>query len=418
MRTDRGQGTVEYLAVVLLVGVVLGGGATAVAATGAAPDIATAVPHQVMRALCIVTHGDCDRDRAPCDVASSTTSSVWSVSVAVVRIGHGRVLVVEHRSDGTTAVTLTDSPSAGVQTIDGAAARIERGRRRLALGGAVTASAVAALGHGMTWVLPEGADVEGFVIALRQGADVRAPDQEVRRGDIEIAASASRGAAEGITGSAAGAATLRGSGGTLTDRVSGTITYFLEAGADAVLDLSASFRGLRAAATGQAGGAARLALTVDRDGRWVDLAMTATGDLSASARLPEGSGPIADALDVPSAGGRRWVADAHLDLSDPQNLAAAHAVVDGLLAIPPAPRAVGAAVADLARRIDSHAVVDVRAYALDRTSSGFSLHVGDGVGFGGSHESSTESTRLITARTRGLDGQWRGRPDCLKEARA
>ena len=54
MRSDRGQGTVEYLAVVLLVAVVVGGGATAAAATGAGADIATAVPREVIRALCIV----------------------------------------------------------------------------------------------------------------------------------------------------------------------------------------------------------------------------------------------------------------------------------------------------------------------------------------------------------------------------
>ena len=152
MPRERGQGTVEYLAVVLLVTVVLGAGAAT--AAGAGTDIATAVPHQVLRALCIVTRGDCDRDRAPCDVGSKTASSTWSATIAVVRLGHGRVLVVERRSDHKVLVTLTTTPSAGVQSIEGADARIERGRRRLSLGGAVTASAVAGLGHGRTWILP------------------------------------------------------------------------------------------------------------------------------------------------------------------------------------------------------------------------------------------------------------------------
>ena len=67
MRSARGQGTVEYLAVVLLVAFALGGG-TAAVASAAGADIATAVPHEVLRALCIVSGGDCDRDRAPCDV--------------------------------------------------------------------------------------------------------------------------------------------------------------------------------------------------------------------------------------------------------------------------------------------------------------------------------------------------------------
>src|SRR5919108_1292633 len=79
MRSARGQGTVEYLAVVLLVAVVAGGG-TAAAAGGAGADIATAVPHEIIRALCIVRGGDCDRDRAPCDVAASAHSTSWAVA--------------------------------------------------------------------------------------------------------------------------------------------------------------------------------------------------------------------------------------------------------------------------------------------------------------------------------------------------
>jgi len=73
MRSARGQGTVEYLAVVLLVAFALGGG-TAAVASAAGADIATAVPHEVLRALCIVSGGDCDRDRAPCDVDTNTKS--------------------------------------------------------------------------------------------------------------------------------------------------------------------------------------------------------------------------------------------------------------------------------------------------------------------------------------------------------
>src|SRR3954471_21448940 len=108
MHHARGQGTVEYLAVLLLIVLVLGGG-TAAAATGAGADIATAVPHQVMRALCIVTHGDCERGRAPCDIVSLTESSSWGAAVSGLHIGRSRVLVVDRRSDGKVVVTLTDT---------------------------------------------------------------------------------------------------------------------------------------------------------------------------------------------------------------------------------------------------------------------------------------------------------------------
>jgi hypothetical protein len=416
MPRERGQGTVEYLAVVLLVTVVLGAGAAT--AAGAGTDIATAVPHQVLRALCIVTRGDCDRDRAPCDIGAKTASSTWSATIAVVRLGHGRVLVVERRSDHKVLVTLTTTPSAGLQSIEGAGARIERGRRRLSLGGAVTASAVAGLGHGRTWILPNDAAARAFVAALERGDDVRTPDQDVRQGDLDLGVSASRGVGDAIAGNAALTATLRGSAGVRTDHVTGEKTYFLEGGADAVLDLTAGLRSLRATASGQAAGAARLALTVDGTGRWVDLALLASGELSASGRLPRSAGPLADALDVPTAGGRRWAAEAHLDLSEAGNLAAAKALVAAVDSIPPAPIRVRDAAAAIGRRIEERAVLDVRAYALDRTANGFDVHAGVGVGIGAGHETSTENTRLIAASTRGLDGRWRRRDDCLKEARA
>src|SRR3954462_503353 len=124
MRSAGGQGTVEYVAVVLLVALVMGGG-TAAAARATDTDLATAVPHQIRRALCIVTGGDCDRDRAPCDVATDTTSSTWAAAIAVVRAGQGRALVVERRSDGSSLVTLTKAPSAGLESIDGAHVRID-----------------------------------------------------------------------------------------------------------------------------------------------------------------------------------------------------------------------------------------------------------------------------------------------------
>jgi DNA-binding LacI/PurR family transcriptional regulator len=97
-----------------------------------------------------------------------------------------------------------------------------------------------------------------------------------------------------------------------------------------------------------------------------------------------------------------------------QGVRAAHALVDALLGARPA--ATGKAAAELARRVREQAVVDLRTYALDRSSSGFDVKAGEGAGLSAAHESLSENTRLIAARTRGLDGQWRSRDDCLKEA--
>jgi hypothetical protein len=415
MHSDRGQGTVEYLAVVLLVTVALGGG-TAAVAKAAGADVATAVPHQLIRALCIVTGGDCDRDRAPCPVGSSTASNSWSVTVAVVHLGRNRVLVRERRSDGSETVTLTTVPSIGLQTVEGAGGRIDRGRRGFSLGGGLTASVIASLGRGRTWVLPNREAADALVVALEHDRDVPLPDQVLGKVDLAAGVTASRsGARSGVDATGSVTAGVRGSVARITDKRTGGHTDFLEGGADAVLELSARLSGLRAAASASSKASARIALTVDGDGRWVDLVLLGAGEVSGTATLPKSAGPVADALNVQGSGGRRWVAEAHLDLSDAGNLAAAKRLVAGVRAVPPKPAAVAGAAADLARRIDERAVVDLRTYALDRNVDGFEVHAGDGVGLGVGHESSTENTRLIGATTRGLDGQWRRRDDCFKE---
>jgi hypothetical protein len=414
MRSAWGQGTVEYLAVVLLVALVMGGG-TAAAARATDTDLETAVPHQIRRALCIVTGGDCDRDRAACDVATDTTSSSWGVGVAVFRVGHGKAIVVERRSDGSYLVTLTKAPSAGVQTIDGAHVRIDRGRRQLSVGGAMTASAVASLGHGQSWVAPDESAARALVAALERGDDVRPADQELHEATVVLGATASRGTGGNVAVNATGTLSGEAGIGERVDRPTGAHTYFLHAGADATLELTASLRDLTGSATGTVDGDVQLALTVDRAGRWTDLAVVGSGDASGAASPPRGADRLTDTLGVPTAGGRRWTVEAHLDLSDPGNAAAAHGVVDALLGVRPA--AVRDAADDLARRVRQQAVVDVRTYALDRASSGFDVKAGDGfAGLSANHERSTEKTRLIAARTRGLDGQWRSRDDCLKEA--
>src|SRR3954468_4053048 len=243
MRSAQGQGTVEYLAVVMLVALVMGGG-TAAAARATDTDLETAVPHQIRRALCIVTGGDCDRDRAACDVATDTTSSSWGVGVAVFRVGHGKAIVVERRSDGSYLVTLTKAPSAGVQTIDGAHVRIDRGRRQLSVGGAMTASAVASLGHGQSWVAPDESAARALVAALERGDDVRPADQQLHEATLVLGASASRGTGGNVAANATATLTGEAGIGERVDRATGARTYFLRADAAATLELTASLRGL------------------------------------------------------------------------------------------------------------------------------------------------------------------------------
>ena len=413
MRCARGQGTVEYLAVVLLVAVMAGGG-TAAVATAAGADIATVVPHELIRALCIVTGGDCNRDRAPCDQGSNTRTREWMMHVFVIALGHRRTLIRQRRSDGRVLVTLTTAPLAGVQVTSGAGGRIALGRRTLTVGGDVTASLIAARGQGRTWVLTSDRAADALVATIEAGRRLPAADQELDQ--VEVV--------PGLTGVFGNGGRLRATAtvsaqvgvGRRVERATGTRTYFLEGAVGTDLHLSLTVP--RSGAIAAGADAERYALTVDRAGRWLDLAVVDTGAVAGTVSLPGTLKPVADALNAAGAGGRRWTTETHLDLSNPGNLAAARAFVAALRAVPPRPAAVQRTAAELSRRLAERGIVDLRTYALDRTTTGFDVNAGAGAGIGGGYEHSTEHTRLIAAATRGLDGQWRRRDDCLQEEHA
>jgi hypothetical protein len=309
-------------------------------------------------------------------------------------------------------VTELKAPSGGLEVTTGTGARIRVGGRTLTLGGDATAAAVGALGRGRVWVLDGDAAADSLIAALEDGDAVPVPDQRFTQGELTIGGSVSAGDGERISGTGAVGAT--GAVGRRRDRVTGTQTLFLEAGVTG--DLSVSLRQLKASAGATGSDRERYALTIDRDGRWRDLTVVRTGELSGTVSLPETLRPVADALNAPGAIGRRWVAETHLDLTDPANGAAARGLIALLDDVPPRPAALARARAALSARLDEHGVVDVRTYALDRTIAGHDVHVGAGAGFGAAVHDTTEHTRLIAATTRGLDGQWRRRDDCLEEA--
>ena len=410
MRSTRGQGTVEYLAVVLLVALVLGG--TATIASGAAGDIAAAVPREVMRGICIVRGGDCYRDLAPCDVASRSKTNNWAVTILVVKFGHDKTVSLTQRSDGTFAVTLDTAPVGGVETGFGARGTVNFGKRSVSAGADVTAGVTGSIGHTKTWVATSRAAADRLMAKLKDDAAMPPPDIEGHEGSLaaSVGGSAARGAASVAGGVDAGV-----DGGWQTDRATGDRTYFFSGSLAG--EVTASVKTKKGAASASAAGSdsQRYALTVGPDGRWIDLAVTRTGQLSGRADLPRQLAPIVDVLDVPTASARRWVTESHLDLTDPENLPAAQAIVAGLKD-PGHPTRLVSALARFSQRIEQHAVVDARTYLVDREAWGAEGHAGAEIKVGGKYEDSTETARLVAATTRGIDGRWRVREDCLKEA--
>src|SRR5947199_5936649 len=102
MRDTRGQATVDYLAVVLVVALVAG----AMAAVLAETDLGARVIAAFKRALCVVTGGPCDEVSSPCVTSSREHSQTTRFNALIFRIGRRDVELREHRADGKVTVSL------------------------------------------------------------------------------------------------------------------------------------------------------------------------------------------------------------------------------------------------------------------------------------------------------------------------
>src|SRR4051794_37409488 len=131
--SSSGPAAVEYLAVVALVAIVFVV-AGAFVLNGRA--IAAATVAQIRRGLCIVEGHDCADPHAPCSVSSHGSGDELHVVVAIVRFGGGSAALVERRSDGKVAVTVTDHLDVGASA---------------GVGSELRAAALASRGHGATY---------------------------------------------------------------------------------------------------------------------------------------------------------------------------------------------------------------------------------------------------------------------------
>jgi hypothetical protein len=408
----KGQASIDYVAILLLVAVA--GASAASAARGAA--VAPEVRRQMARALCVVRGGDCEVDRRPCVVASRSSADVMRVSVAVLRLGHDRLLVREQRSDGTVAVTLSEGDEGGVGlSTPGVHVRVSLGGRALGLGGEATAAALAARRAGRTWVLRDGAEADALVGVLRRpGRLARDPSVLARFGppaaDFNERGLAVDAGASGAKGDLSlGAADMFG---TREDHVTGRRTSYVRRSGTASIALAVRGGGAGASATPSE----QYAVTVDRDGRPLDLAVVSIATYAAYVRLPRDLQVAAGLLGTPGRRARTLVREEHLDLTDAGNLELARAF---LAQVDHPHLRLGDAVdvsAQLARRLDAVGVIDVRSYDADSRHYGVDVGGSVGLQLGASYDHDAGESHLRAAATRGIDGRWRTRGDCLAQA--
>lgn len=415
LRHDLGQASLDYVTVLAVAGVALTAG-TGVA-MAKAPQLLGAVTGQMLRALCIVTAGDCDRDRAPCVVGSDKKTISGKVSVAVFELGHDQVALVEERSDGRFDVTIVDGWNPGTQFSVGVELKIPK--TGLAFDGELRAAVLAHRRKGRTWTV-EDADAASRLVDRLSGLDAALLPSLVDGGtDREPEVSYEE----------SGWSTTIGAGGTIGDHGvtlalraedfegarrnhrTGHRTHYLKR----AQVMGAALEGT---VSGKADGEAVhvWAIETDETGRPVDLMILETGEFRGTMSLPSPAAEVAGLLGVPGRHAERYEVERHLDLTVDANLRAAMAFIARVVGPFKGsdPFADRVPVSDALRdRLDRSATIHTRTYATDHSSQDEGASIAAGLKLGAQYETSTHTSRLLAALTRGPNGIWQERTDCV-----
>jgi hypothetical protein len=416
----RGQASLEYLALIALLAAVLAVAAGLVVATGLGDDLVKAM----RRALCVATGGGCGTG-GPCVVASRNQTDSGELDLGLFRLGGDEALLREERSDGTVALTLVHRDSGGVQVALGEAGRLRLGRNTLVFGTELRAALVAQLGSGATYVVRDRAAADELERRLQLSVLARRPHASIENpgGSLVMTRPMPALPAPDFTFRERGTGfTLDGSSSWLVvkgavhvgaDRVAGERvdprtgrrTVYLRHGGDAAASVTVLGSGI------EGGGAVRqvLAVTVDRDGRPLDLEVLGARQLGAGVRVPGLVRGPAVAAGVPVTRPRMVEVDEHLDLTDPESRAVATAFLEQTVG-PGRHDGVAAAAVGLRRRLDAAGSAQARLYVLDDTGRGIG---GRFVGWGGSAGTDVATARLVAAQVRMAGGAWGSDLGCV-----
>lgn len=437
-RCELGQASLETTVLVALVATVLGVGTAS--ASGAGREVAGTVSRQFSRALCLVGSGDCDRDREPCVVSAKATRDLSHLNAVVFRIGGERVVIVQERSDGSFAVTRTRDVSGGLDFGVGADATVKFGEHGLALGGAARAAVLAHRGKGEAWVVSSRKAADALVEKLSSGGARRRakpgartpapgdglPEPSERYGEWGWSVTL-----DGHVGVVAGDGALRLTAkdvrGSRLDRATGHRTVYLSRSNEARAALAAASAAGAGTpgggslggpgVSGMAGGRWTYAVEFDRGGRPLDLSLVQAGAYSGAAALPAQVQPVADLLADDGAPGseRLQETEQHLDLTLAENLRVAQDFLSQITS--PSVRIGGLVDASdaLAHRLELDGTTQARTYAVETRAYGAGGHVAAAIKVGGDITREKVSSRLVSAMSRGRDGAWTRRADCVGE---
>lgn len=433
LASDRGQSTLEYVAVLGVLAVVI----TVAGAATMAPSYLNATWGGFQRALCIVTGRECRAlDEQACVVRSNSEGRTLSATIVFVRLEDGRLLLQERLSDGRIRITVTASNGVGAEGGIGVSAGVDYKGIRLDASAEANAALLGLYGRGKVYVARDAGEAQRLVRAIQDGR-ARTPDATFREGGLrgEASATASAGAALGGTVgggknddegeergdegeerkqdagrevstsplaevSAGLGTTLSRAVGHRVDRRTGETTWYLRADNEVSASAGASIIGVgKVGAEAKANGDGMLSVTTDRRGRVVAVGALAT--YGASAGYEASGGPKG------STGQRRHEIEVTADPDDPTILAA-------LTQLRRDPGASG--LRALTSAVYARGRVDRRTYEVGGDSQGVDGAIALGAKLAGGYEESTAHARLVDASSKPPGGVWERRFDCLEAA--
>ena len=171
----NGQATVEYVAVIALVALVLAVGAAVVTVTG----VGDRLLYAMRQGLCAVGGVLCPPPPEPCVLSRHAQRDTGSVVILAARVGEDQALIVERRSDGKVAVTVGGGGHGGAELGLGAGVDVDAGKDSVGAGAEVRAAAIARVGGGRTWILPSEAAARKLIDALGQDQTIPLIDAPV-----------------------------------------------------------------------------------------------------------------------------------------------------------------------------------------------------------------------------------------------
>jgi hypothetical protein len=410
MRSERGQATVDYVALLAVVTLLLAAAAATAAAAGAS-GVANGVLGQLRHALCVVSGAACPAPaRRPCTVASTRDLRHVAVNLALVRLDDDRTILRERLSDGTVRLTVDRRDGAGVEVGAGGRARLDVRGRSLGADREARAGVQGVVGRGEVFYARGEREADALLGAIRRrgrlgggGGGSPRPREVFVEGGVRGLGSVDVGGARALGGQLHGIADAMLAA--RRDRRTGELQISFGAGGTGAGLVAIAVGGNTGALDGQA----VLGLTLDRRRRPVELSLSASGSVAAGAMLPLGLARPLELTAGPgaalNAGGRRWELGARVSLGDPGVAAAWRAFRSA-----PASRA---AIRGLGEALRDHAVLDVRSYRVDSSSAGVGVGAALGLRVGGELEHTIYRARLVAAATRPPFGLWEARVDCV-----